>query len=63
MTLRQAIEVALGFILFALTIEILVRRWLYGQIPTQLSAGWVYALIAINLMALVYIFKARRLRS
>jgi len=38
---------ALGVVLYC-TIKVLLRRWFWGQIPTQIPAALVYAVLAVN---------------
>jgi hypothetical protein len=48
---RKRANLILDSILVALAVwlagETLVRRWLWGQVPTQIGAIWVYALVAL----------------
>lgn len=54
-------EAVLGCLILWLTGEILVRRWVFAQIPTPIGAWPTYALIAFNLVVLILI--ARRLKG
>jgi hypothetical protein len=35
-----------------MALEIVGRRWVYGQLPTQLPAGLVYGVVVANLAVL-----------
>ena len=45
-------ETAAWFALAAWSLEILLRRWLWHQYPTQVSAVWIYAILVVNALAL-----------
>jgi hypothetical protein len=45
---RLLLDSLLAAAILALSVEILLRRWLWQQLPTQLGAGAVYALLAVN---------------
>lgn len=49
MTLRRIGEWTLLAGVIALSAEILVRRWWFDQIPSQVHPSLVYTLLAINL--------------
>jgi len=48
MNLRRIFALILPLAILALTVEILWRRQIVGQIATQFSAFFVYALFVIN---------------
>jgi hypothetical protein len=48
MSWHQRLDSLALLALTALTCEIIQRRWLAGQVPTQVAPVWVYALIAVN---------------
>ena len=52
MSLKKILAVLLPLGVLALTIEILWRRMVVGQIPTQFSTFLVYSLIGVNLFYL-----------
>ncbi len=52
MSLRKILAVLLPLAVLALTVEILWRRHVVGQIPTQFPAFFVYALIGVNVVYL-----------
>ena len=54
MSLRRILAVILPIAVLALTVEILWRRLVIGQIPTQFSAFLVYTLIGVNVTYLVF---------
>lgn len=54
MSLKKILAVLLPLGVLALTVEILWRRLIVGQIPTQFSAYLVYALISVNIFYLGY---------
>ena len=43
--------------LLMLSLEILVRRFIWHQVPTQLSSKWVLTLLALNLGYCFFYFK------
>jgi hypothetical protein len=45
---RLLLDSLLAMAILALSLEILLRRWLWQQLPTQLGRGAVYALLAVN---------------
>lgn len=49
---NNIIRILLLLILAALTTEILVRRILFHQIPSQLSSGTIYLIVGINSVVL-----------
>jgi formate dehydrogenase maturation protein FdhE len=50
-------------VLFASTLTILIDRFLFHKIPTQISAAVVYAVIALNIFVLVVLFQRLRLKQ
>jgi TRAP-type C4-dicarboxylate transport system permease small subunit len=46
--IRRAATTVYSFFLGWLTLEILFRRWVWNQVPTQVSGAWVYATILLN---------------
>jgi len=49
-----------GALLAWLTAEILVRRWVWHQVPTQVPTGVVYATVAVNVGVLMWmVWRAR----
>jgi len=40
--------------------EILFRRWVWGQVPTQIGALWIYGLIALNVVVGVAVVQRLR---
>lgn len=45
---RLLLDSLLAVAILALSLEILLRRWLWQQLPTQLGSVAVYALLAVN---------------
>lgn len=45
---RLLLDSLLAVAILALSLEILLRRWLWQQLPTQLGAGAVYGVLAVN---------------
>jgi hypothetical protein len=54
MSLKKILSFILPLMVLALSIEIVWRRFIVGQIPTQFSALPVYALIAVNALYFSY---------
>ena len=50
----------LGLAIVALAVEILVRRWLYAQLPAQLPTPAVYGLLAADVLLLATFVGRRR---
>ncbi len=48
MKFKQILKWIYCIVLAELSIEILVRRWIFMQIPTQVGVLTTYAVIAIN---------------
>jgi hypothetical protein len=51
----RVISFAYVFSVLALTIEILIRRWWYHQIPPQIPVYLVYSLIGVNFLVAGYL--------
>ena len=54
MSLKKILSFILPLAVLALSVEIVWRRLIVGQIPTQFSALLVYALIAVNVVYVSY---------
>ena len=54
MSLKKILSFILPLAVLALSVEIVWRRLIVGQIPTQFSALLVYALIAVNVVYVIY---------
>jgi hypothetical protein len=54
MRFKGIIKTMLYITLISLSIEILVRRNMLSQIPTQISRYTVYAVLTINLLLVLY---------
>lgn len=57
MIFKKAFYSVCLFCLVFMTAEILVRRWYWNQVPTQLPSFWVYTLVLVNLLSLPYLLK------
>lgn len=47
------------FILCYLSGEIMMRRLIFEQLPTQVGSFWVYALLGLNILVVALILKNR----
>lgn len=54
------VEASLGALILFLSLEIIVRRWVWEQVPTPIGATPTYALLAFN--AAVLWLLARRVK-
>jgi hypothetical protein len=63
--LKHALAILLMIVLAFMTLEIVVRRWYWEQIPSQVEGTWVYTLLGLNALFLGYLVtkKLRPARS
>lgn len=54
MKFKKLINIILYLTLISLSIEILVRRHVFAQIPTQIPSYIVYTVLTINLLLILY---------
>jgi len=52
-----------ALLLTYLTVDIVLRRWLWDQVPTQVTAPLVYGVIVANIMVLSSFFAPRLRRA
>ena len=57
------LEALFLFLLTFLTVEILVRRLFWHQIPTQIGPGLVYALVVLNIALISWRVRAAFFRK
>lgn len=46
--MKKALGLFFWLLILYFTLEILVRRWVWGQVPTQVATWIVYATVALN---------------
>lgn len=59
--MSRLFDLVFSLSLLFLSAEILVRRWVWDQIPSQIGRGFVYALLIVNAFYL-YRYGKRLLR-
>ena len=48
MKYKFGMQLTACLLLFYFSVEIIFRRWVWNQVPTQFSAPWVYGLVLLN---------------